>query len=84
MDKPIIKVLVGQRRVGKSYMLLQLMDEIRNKDVNIIYLDKELDIHSSVTNDKELYDFVVSQLKADKKTIYLLMRFKKLHHLNAV
>lgn len=67
MDKPIIKVLVGQRRVGKSYMLLQLMDEIRNEDVNIIYLDKELDIHSSVTNDKELYDFVISQLNPDKK-----------------
>lgn len=67
IDKPIIKVLVGQRRVGKSYMLLQLMDKIRNEHVNIIYLDKELDIHSSVTNDKELHDFVVSQLKPDKK-----------------
>lgn len=67
IDKPIIKVLVGQRRVGKSYMLLQLMDKIRNEHVNIIYLDKELDIHSSVTNDIELHDFVVSHLKPDKK-----------------
>jgi len=39
----LIKVLVGQRRVGKSYILLQLMDEIRNNDkrANIIYINKE-------------------------------------------
>ena len=36
--KGIIKVLTGQRRVGKSYILLQLMEEIKNDnpDANII------------------------------------------------
>ena len=34
----LIKVLTGQRRVGKSYVLLQVMDEIRqrDKDANIM------------------------------------------------
>ncbi|MFA5650100.1 MAG: ATP-binding protein [Proteiniphilum sp.] len=67
IDKPIIKVLVGQRRIGKSYMLLQLMDEIRDENAHIIYLDKELDVYSSITNDKELHDFVLSQLNPEKK-----------------
>lgn len=67
IDKPLVKVLVGQRRVGKSYMLLQLMDTIRGDDSNIIYLDKELHVHSSITNDKELYHFVESRLKPEKR-----------------
>lgn len=67
IDKPLIKVLVGQRRIGKSYMLLQLMDEVRNEHSNIIYIDMELEQHASITNDKELYNFVLSQIKPDKK-----------------
>ena len=40
----IIKVIVGQRRVGKSYFLYQVMDEIWkiDKGANIIYINKEL------------------------------------------
>lgn len=39
----LIKVLTGQRRVGKSYVLLQLIDEIRKRDhsANIIHINKE-------------------------------------------
>ncbi len=43
VNKSLIKVLVGQRRTGKSYMLLQLMDEVRNENSHIIYIDKELE-----------------------------------------
>lgn len=32
IGKPIIKILTGQRRIGKSYILLQLMDIIRATD----------------------------------------------------
>ena len=44
LDTQIIKVLVGQRRVGKSFMLFQLMDYIRGKNANadIRYINKEL------------------------------------------
>jgi len=43
IGKNIIKVLSGQRRVGKSYLLFQVMQIIRqeNKDANIIYINKE-------------------------------------------
>ena len=30
IGKNIIKVIVGQRRVGKSYMIYQLIDELKN------------------------------------------------------
>jgi predicted AAA+ superfamily ATPase len=40
----LIKVYTGQRRVGKSYMLYQIIDEIKKRDseANIIYINKEL------------------------------------------
>ncbi len=37
IDTQIIKVLVGQRRVGKSFMLFQLMDYIGGKMRTLIY-----------------------------------------------
>jgi uncharacterized protein len=45
INKDIIKVLIGQRRVGKSFMLFQIIDEIlkSDKEANIIYISKELD-----------------------------------------
>lgn len=43
INSDVIKVLIGQRRVGKSYILLQLMDEIKSADVkaNLVYINKE-------------------------------------------
>ena len=43
INQPLIKVLVGQRRVGKSFLLKQIITEVTslNKNANIIYIDKE-------------------------------------------
>jgi predicted AAA+ superfamily ATPase len=43
MDKPIIKVITGQRRVGKSMFIFQIINHIRksNPDANIIYINTE-------------------------------------------
>ena len=49
IDKDIIKVIVGQRRVGKSYLLFQIMDAIllKHKNPEIIYINKDLLIEST-------------------------------------
>lgn len=43
VDKQLIKVLTGQRRVGKSYLLMQIRNEIieTKTDANIIYINFE-------------------------------------------
>ncbi|MDO9155163.1 MAG: ATP-binding protein [Paludibacter sp.] len=43
INNQLIKVLIGQRRVGKSYLILQIIDEIRlkNPTAKFIYIDKE-------------------------------------------
>jgi len=53
----IIKVLTGQRRVGKSCLLYQLMDEILKADprANIVYINRELAEFRDVTSDRDLY-----------------------------
>ena len=43
IGKSIIKVLTGQRRVGKTTILKQIMEMVRQEDqsANIIYINKE-------------------------------------------
>ena len=42
IDKPVIKVLTGQRRVGKSYLLKQIAGHVeKNPGANVIFVDKE-------------------------------------------
>lgn len=52
----LIKVLIGQRRVGKSYILLQLMDTIKAKDrkANIVYINKEENEYDAIANHRDL------------------------------
>lgn len=74
IGKGVIKVLTGQRRVGKSYLLFQLMDTIRknNFDANIIYINKELDEFSAITNHIELLEYVKTQSIGKKDTFLFI------------
>jgi predicted AAA+ superfamily ATPase len=69
IDREIIKVITGQRRVGKSYILFQLVKEIReaNPAANIIYISKELQPYRHITDDGIFYRYVKNLLKADVK-----------------
>ncbi len=64
IDKQIIKVLTGQRRVGKSFVLYQLMDEIKkkNKNVNIVYINRELEEFLFIQNNKDLNKYLKDKL----------------------
>jgi len=66
IGKNLIKVLVGQRRVGKSSLLVQLMDIIQKEDPkgNIIYINKELFEHDSLRDYKDLMVSVRISTKA--------------------
>ena len=43
MCTPIVKVMIGHRRVGKGFILFQLIELIKSEepDANIIYINKE-------------------------------------------
>ncbi len=65
INKNIIKVLSGQRRVGKSYLLYQLMKLIEANDptANIIYINKEDLYFDLIRNAQDLNSYIETQLK---------------------
>jgi len=64
MRKPLIKALTGERRVGKSYLLYQLIQKIQleEPEANIIYINKEDMGFDLIQDAKGLHDYVVSKL----------------------
>jgi len=60
IEKQLIKVFTGQRRVGKSYILKQTIQHIKNADnqANIIYIDKEDLNFESIKTTIDLNDYV--------------------------
>ncbi|MBI9069879.1 MAG: ATP-binding protein [Salinivirgaceae bacterium] len=64
----LIKVLVGQRRVGKSYLLYQIMDELKKSSENqIIYINKEDFEFDSIKSYDDLIAHVNKELLPNKK-----------------
>jgi hypothetical protein len=74
IGKQIIKVLTGQRRVGKSFILLQLIDEILliYPEANIIYINLELHEFNSIRNSEALYQCVSGKLVQEKQNFLLI------------
>ena len=69
MQKSVIKVLTGQRRVGKSFLLYQLIEEILAKepDANIIYVNLEDFTFSSLQTAEDLHSYIISHSKEKAK-----------------
>lgn len=62
-NQPLIKIITGQRRVGKSRILLQIKEELEklNPMGNFIYIDKEKFDFDTITDYKILMQFVLNQ-----------------------
>ncbi|MEG0427036.1 MAG: ATP-binding protein [Akkermansia sp.] len=69
MRTPIVKVMIGHRRVGKSFILFQLIDLIRSeeKNANIIYINKEDIDFVDIISYHELHDYISMKLVNGKK-----------------
>lgn len=64
LDKDVMLFLIGQRRVGKSY-LLRLMHEWIKKNIknsNVVYINKEFEISDAISNHHQLYKYAVERL----------------------
>ena len=69
-DVDLIKAITGIRRCGKSIIIKQIIDELKNngiKDENIIYINLELKQFSFLKTDDDLYNYVKKQMTNDKK-----------------
>jgi len=70
IGKQIIKALTGQRRVGKSYLLFQLIEFIQKEDseATILYINLEDLAFSHLQTAIELNDYVLSNQSTTGKT----------------
>lgn len=69
-DQDLIKVITGIRRCGKSVLLKQIIDEIKNNgidDNHIIYLNFELQDYEDIKNANSLNSYIKSKIIDDKK-----------------
>jgi predicted AAA+ superfamily ATPase len=68
IGKSIIKAFTGQRRVGKSYILFQLIQLIKQKDpdASIIYINKEDLIFDSIRTSNDLNLYILSHVIPDR------------------
>lgn len=69
IGKNIIKVLTGQRRVGKSYMLRQLCNHIERSepDANTIYINKEYEQFIALRTHEDLSAYIAERLVKGKQ-----------------
>lgn len=69
VDNGLIKILTGQRRVGKSYILQFIAREVKktNPEANFISINLENFAFNHVREAQTLYDEITLRLKPEKK-----------------
>lgn len=74
LNRGMMIFLIGQRRVGKSFMLLQLRDWLieNHTGSTVVYISKELLEFNHIGNARELYDYVSPKFSAEGEN-YLLI-----------
>ncbi len=74
VGKQIIKVLTGQRRVGKSYIMLQLMDDIKKEipSANIVYINRELEQFQHLQTSTDLNEYLRDKFKPDSENFLFI------------
>ena len=69
VGKNLIKVLTGQRRVGKSYLLYQLIAFLQQKGIDsILYINKEDMAFSFIKNAEDLHHYILENKSKNEKT----------------
>lgn len=69
-DQDLIKVLIGIRRSGKSVILNQIIDELKNNNIDdnhIIYINFEDYDYEEYTDPKKLNNYIKEKIIDDKK-----------------
>jgi len=75
IDKPLIKVITGIRRCGKSVILKLLKEELLNRQINegqIIYMNFDSFEFSSIDKAEKLYTYVKERMNEQKRSYILL------------
>ena len=74
LNRGMMLVLVGQRRVGKSFLLKYLADWlVKNKPgANVLFIDKDFDRYNFIKTSYDLYTYAIERLPEGENN-YLLI-----------
>ena len=76
IDKPVVKVITGMRRVGKSCFLQLIMNELYARKVakkSILYINKESLDYDFIQDYRDLNRYVIDSFSGVKGTKYLFV-----------
>lgn len=72
LGKGILIVLTGQRRVGKSYVMKEIVQRKQTEDANVIYIDKEKTTFDFIANYRDLVAYI-DEKRVPQKHTYILI-----------
>lgn len=75
-DTDLIKVITGVRRSGKSVILMQYRDYLKNLGINeenILYINLESLENQYIEQEKDFRDLILASLPKNKEKFYLLV-----------
>lgn len=76
IGKPVIKVITGIRRSGKSYFIKQVINHLQENGVStndILYINKELFEFDFIKNYKDLYNYIDEKFKGNNSFKYIFI-----------
>ena len=76
IDKPVIKVITGMRRCGKSVILYLLREKLLERRIGkdrILYINFESQIHDALTDRKALYKHIAAWAKKTTGRYYIML-----------
>ena len=80
LGKNILIVLTGQRRVGKSYVMKELVSRKQQEpNANVIYIDKEKTAFDFIDTYKDLVTYIDERLDKSKRNYILIDEVQEIH-----
>ena len=82
-DQDLIKVIMGVRRCGKSVILLQIIDELKEKgipDSQIIYINFEYEDYAFIKNDMDLHNYIKEKIVNENKYYLFFDEIQNVEH----
>ncbi len=82
INRGMMLILVGQRRVGKSKVLELFHDWLKHNrpDANVVYINKELQEFRDIVTAEQLYDHTVARLPQGSENYLLIDEVQDIEH----
>ncbi|MDE0220986.1 MAG: AAA family ATPase, partial [Spirochaetaceae bacterium] len=78
LNAPVITAVVGLRRVGKSVLLRQFAESLREQR-QVVYVDMESLEFDHVRSARDLFDLVEATTRRDRERVVIVDEVQQIH-----